>query len=271
MKSDDDYFNYLKSIFNNNLKTPTNLSSNINIKYNNIQQAPYLIGNSSENKNEKISMIKNELECEKDKNIENFLTKDIINSINEINFEPNNTSIKEISIKNNTESYEKNKNSSWQKNCEDNINNKKLKIEKEIKDEFSLNFGGNKSSDIHMNNKNKINYLNLNVSTNKIYSVDNQKDQRSNNENNKLTDNNIHVNIEENNPIIKNKEICNLDEIAQKNNAFELNIGDIKMNNKEFLGKEDSFNSFNKNSFEPKFNIFQNQNNLIKLNFLITE
>ena len=115
MKSEDNFIEYFKfsnSIFKDDIITNKNLSSNKDIKCNNIKKdSDYLGRNCPEKRNEKCSIIKDELECENDKNINNFLTKDIINSINEINSEPNNNTpkhilIKEISGQDEKESYE---------------------------------------------------------------------------------------------------------------------------------------------------------------------
>ena len=137
--------------------------------------------NSSENDNKKCSVIKDELEFDHDINIHKFLTKDIIDSINEINSEPHNNlskdeSIKEISVRDETESYE-DENDSSQNNSEDeddNINDNDLKIEKEIKNEFPFNFEANKSSDFLIKN-------NLTFSTNKSEHINNTNRYLSNN------------------------------------------------------------------------------------------
>ena len=295
MKSEDKCFKnnqIVKSFFKNDSKTDKNLSSSINIMPNNAQKESYYLGrNSSEKEYENISKIKDELECENDKNIDNFLTQDIINSINEMNFKSKNNlnqnkSIKEILIQDNTESYEDGNNFLQQKSKSDNVNIKNSKIRKDIINEFPFNLNTNKSSDFHINNnltlntsenlqiyheKNylnneneEINSWNFNINPNEIFNISNQKDEHNTNENYKLNDNFIHVkndvNNEKNNPMIKNKEMINLNEISQKNEIFKPNTEHIKMNNGGYL-KDRAF--FNNNYINPKFNLFQNQNNYI--------
>ena len=247
---------FSNSIFSDDLISKKNLSSNKDVKCNNIQQDSYYLGgNSPKKETEKISMIKNELECENDKNIDNFLSKDIINSINEIKSES----------ENNSELYEDENNSLPQNNYFefDNIN-----IENKIKSENPFNanedkqnnfYNGYLNNNININNGNKINNWNFNISPNEIFNIDNQKNQQTNNEKPKLNNNNIHTNIdlntEENNP--------NLNKTIRKNETFKLNIENVvdkKINNEECL-KNGVF--FDKNIINQNFNIFQNQYNNI--------
>ena len=296
MKSEGNFFDFTnssKSNFKRDIITHKNLSLSENNNYNDIQQDSYYLGlNSSENDNKKCSVIKDELEFDHDINIHKFLTKDIIDSINEINSEPHNNlskdeSIKEISVRDETESYE-DENDSSQNNSEDeddNINDNDLKIEKEIKNEFPFNFEANKSSDFliknnltfstnkseHINNTNrylsnninidkenkKINCWDSNTRECKIFNLDNQENQQNNNVSYKLNIKNIHVEIDgnnlENNPIIENKEITNLNSIFQKNK-------DRKINKEEFFQNKEFFDN---NFINQKFNTIDNQNGYI--------
>ena len=158
MKSEDNFFNFNKSIFKTDLMTQKNLSSNKNNKSNNIQLVShYLCLNSPEKDNENSSLIKDESEYENDINIDNFLTKDIINSINEINPESNNNSYKndskkEILMQDKAESYGDETDSSRKKSEDDNMNANELKIEKEIKNEFFSNFDNSISSNFLIKN-----------------------------------------------------------------------------------------------------------------------
>ena len=263
MSSDDNFFDYIKSsksIFIDDLITHKNLSSNKDIKSNNIPQESYycLRGNSPKKENEKFSLIKDELECEKEKNIDDFLTKDIINSINEINSEFNNNlskneSIKEKLIQNETESYE---------DVGNNIKNNVSEIGKEIKSEVNLNI--NESSDfpiknsltrinedeyinhenkylnsnININNENKTNSWNFNISPSKIFNKDNQKSQQNNNEINYVNENNVHIKNDVN---------------SEENNHLKFNIFKSQYNNI---------------NFDNKTNNIQSQNDYIKNNFI---
>ena len=75
------------------------LSPSKNIEQNNIQNnSNYLNENSPKNDDEKCFIVKDEVEDENDKKIDNFLTKDIINSL-DTNSEPNNNSSKSDSVK----------------------------------------------------------------------------------------------------------------------------------------------------------------------------
>ena len=298
MKSEDNFFEYFKfsnSIFKDDLITNKNLSSNKNTKCNNIQKdSDYLGGNSQEKENEKCSIIKDELECENDKNINNFLTKDIINSINEINSEPNNNSsknksIKEISVQDETESSQQNREAQ-----DDNGNDEDLKIEKNINNEFPVNlesykfydfFSKNNLTDTsnkkepiindnrylnnnsNINNENdKNNCWNFNINPNKIFNMDTQKNQQNNEQSSKFNNNNINIHFKidvnnvENSPFIKNKETTNSKEIFQQNEMLKLNSNDIKINNDGYSKKQEFFED---NFFHQKFD-FQNQNNYIK-------
>ena len=299
MNSEDNsfsYFNSSKSIFNNDLITQINsiLIKKIE-RNNNLQQySYYLRGNSSQNENEKSSIIKDESESENEKNIENFLTKDIINSINEIDSEPDdnsskNESMKEISIQDETESYEEEKNS-FQKNSEDEdegdiINDNDLDIEKEIINRFPFDLNIDNPPEFladnnfpqitdnsHLNNiininneKDKINGLNFNTNPSKIFNIDNH---------NKLNGNYIKTNrnSEENNPINKNNEITNLNGIYSQNEAFKLNSENIKINNDKYLKNGEYFdnNYINQEyiNFDNKINNKQNPNNYNENNFM---
>ena len=293
------YFKSSKFIFNDDLLSQKNLSLNQNIEGNNIQQEPnYLSLNSPEKEDEECSIIKDELENENEINIDNFLTKDIINSINEVNSDPyknssKNESVGEISMQDEKESYEDEKESSKQ-NSEDGGDNNQgddLKMEKESQNIFPFNFGVNRTSDffiknnltfntnkkeqiIHdnrylnnnsnINNKNgKINCWNFNTNPKEIFNIDNPKNQPNNNEMYKF-DNNIDLKIDVNNignsPIIKNKEITNLNEIFHKNEDFKLDIENIKYKSKEFL-KNGEF--LDDNYSNQKINLFQKQNRYI--------
>ena len=149
MNLKDNFLNLLnitKSIITNNLTSQKNSPSNNN--NNNQQDSNYF----QINEKEKTSNKKDESECENDKNIYNFLTRDIINSINDIFSEPNNnskTEPKKETIQDKTEPYKDKKDSPKQKNSE--VNNIKFE-EKETKNEFSFNFGFNKFSDFLNNN-----------------------------------------------------------------------------------------------------------------------
>ena len=288
MKSEDNYLNYLessKSIFNNDLITQINLVLIKKIEFNNNHQdSNYLISNLTEKENENISIIKDKLECENDKNIDNFLTKDIINSINDINSEK---LMKEISMKNETELNEDEDN---------NINDDYLKIEKEIIKGFpfdlnidntsgfliknNLSQNTNKNEQISLDNKclnnnnninnenEKINYWNFNTNPNKIFNNDNQENLQNNSENQKINDDNIKlkndVNSEENNPSIKNKEMTNPNESYIKNEAFKLNSDNNKINNDGDLKKRGYFDNKNNSNIESKF---INKDNKVENNF----
>ena len=304
MKSEDNYFKYYnllnnsKSLLFNDLITHNNLPLNKKNQSNNIQQDSYYLGGNSPKKdNEKYFVLKDTLECENETNIDKFLTKDIINSINEINSDSNsysskNESIKEVLIQDKTESYGDEKHSSH-KNSEENdiINIKDLKDEKEIKDEFPINCVSNKSSDfpikqymteakgeirqinydnrqlnnnININNENTINLWNFNISPENICSIDNKKNQQNNKESQEINDDNIHSKIDDNNLkdnlINKNKDINNFKEILIKNGTFKTNIDDIKINNIEYSENKLLFDN---DFINKKFNIFQNQYNNI--------
>ena len=258
MNLKDNFLNLLnitKSIITNNLTSQKNSPSNNN--NNNQQDSNYFQGNEKE----KTSNKKDESECENDKNIYNFLTRDIINSINDIFSEPNNnskTEPKKETIQDKTEPYKDKKDSPKQKNSE--VNNIKFE-EKETKNEFSFNFGFNKFSDFLNNNlfgnkdenntEKKTNNWNFNMSPSKIFNIDNK------NENNKLNNNNI--NSDENNNIIKSKETTNI-----KNESFKFNFGGSNNNNKGFPEKKESFDN---NSSNKNFSIFPNLNNYINFEF----
>ena len=240
MKSDNNNFNIFKrssSPFNNNLIIPKkNSSSNINIK-NNIQHDTYYLGEIPQDKEKQnISMNKEELEDENDTNIDNYLTKDIINSINEINYKSENSPPKNknkpikdtlILMHDKTESYE---------DEVDNINREDLYKEKELESPFDLN-----------------NCWNFNTNPNKIFNIDNQKNHMNNSERYKLNDDNLNlkidVNSEEYNCNIKNKGIT----FKSNSDNTEMN-NEINLENKEFFG--DDFVGHN-------INLFQEQNNNI--------
>jgi hypothetical protein len=234
MKSGDNSFNInniksLKSISNNDLITDENLASREIINSKDILQVSnYSGGNSPEKENEKGSIKKNELENENEQNINNFLTKDIFNSMDEINYKSNkkvnkNKLINEILIQNKSESYENEKIFFQKKSKSDNVNIKNLKIEKDSISDLSFNLNINKSSDFHINNslnlgegrnrqinnnkkhlnnnininnENKeINSWNFNVSPSEIFNIDSQNNIHNNNENSILNDINIHEKV----------------------------------------------------------------------------
>ena len=303
MKSEDNSFkniDSMTSISNNDLITDENLISREIINTKDIRQVSYYLGgNSPEKENEKASIIKNELESEL--NIGNFLTKDIINSMDEINYKPKknlnkNKLIKEILIQDKSESYEDEAISFQQKSKSGNINFKNSTIENNIINELSFDLNINKSSDFHINNslnlgecKNgeinykclnnnidinneneEINSWNFNMSPSEIFNIDNQTNKKNNYENYKL--NNNHIKSYVNN-------VINLNKIFQKNETFKLNEGYIKINNEGYLNNDELFyNNINQKfnliqnknyyiNFDNKNNNKQNQNNYVKKNF----
>ena len=297
MKSEDNSFNInniisMKSISNNDLTTNEDLSSREIINSKNTLQVSYDVGgNSPEKENVKFSIIKNELENENDQNINNFLPKDIINSMNEINYKSKknlnkNKSINEVLFQDKSQSYEDEKILFQTKSKSDNVNIKNSKIEKDIINDFSFNLNTNKSSDFHINNnlnlgegKNgqinndnkplnnnininneneEINSWNFNVSPSEIFNIDNQKNKQNNNENYKLNDINIHVKSDVNNSI-------DLNNIFQKNEPFKLNAGYIKINDEGYLHNENQNDYIN---FGNKNDNKQCQNYYIDKNFL---
>ena len=298
MKSEDNFFNFNKSIFKTDLMTQKNLSSNKNNKSNNIQLVShYLCLNSPEKDNENSSLIKDESEYENDINIDNFLTKDIINSINEINSDSNNNSYKndskkEILMQDKAESYGDETDSSRKKSEDDNMNANELKIEKEIKNEFFSNFDNNISSNFliknsltlsagergiinhynrHLNNNiniinenEKNNRWNFNTSPRKIFNIDNNKKTQNDKESHKLNDNDIHLNNDksklENISIIKNKEKTGLNMTYQKNEIS--NIEYVKINNEGCLENKELLDN---NFINQEYSIFENQDSYINL------
>ena len=264
MKSQLTNYNYFKpsKLFLNddNLINYKDLSSTKNIEQNNIQNySYYLNGNLPKNNHEN------------DKNIDNFLTKDIINSINEKDSEPNNKSsktesIKEISNQDETESYEEEEN--------DNINDEQIKIEKEISKGFPFNLGINNIYDFpiknnfnnneqishdnnNLNNNNENNNCwNFNVDPNKIFNKDSKNNQH-NNEKNKLIGNNINIKSEAN---IKIDDIEIINEGYLKNR--ELTFDNYFLNQKFNLFRAQN----NYNNFKNKTNNKQSQNNYIENN-----
>ena len=247
MSFKDNFLNFLnitKTIFSNNLSTQKNSPSSTN----NQQDSNYSQGNEREKNPTK----KDESEGENDKNIYDFLTKDIINSINDIFSEPNNNSKnepKKEATQDKTEPYRDKKDSPKQKKSE--TNNTKFE-EKETKNEFSFNFGkfsdflnnnlfGNK--DENKNDK-KNNNWNFNMSPSEIFNMDNKNNQQNNNEKNNLNN---------------NKETTNI-----KNESFKFNFGNANNNNKGSSEKEKSFNN---NSSNQIFNFFPNLNNYINFEY----
>ena len=287
MKSEDNSFNNIKSmtsIYNNDLIADENLTSKEIINSKDIRQTSYYLGgNSPEKEDEKSFIIKNKLENEKEQNIANFLNKDIINSMNEINYKSQKNInkiklIKEILIQDKSESYEDKTISFQQKSRSDNINIKDSKIEKDIINDFPFNLNINKSSDFHINNSlnlgesenGQINYdnrhlnnnininneneetnsWNFNISPSEIFNIDYQKNKQNNNKNYKL--NEIHVKNDVNN-------VRTINNIFQENETFKLNVGNIKINNEGYLKNDDCFN----NNHINQNNKIQNQNNYI--------
>ena len=110
-----------------------------------------------EDENEKCAKIKEEKESDNDKQIDNFLTKDIMNSINFMSSLSENNSPKkktsgDLLMNDKTEVYEDENDSFQQKSESDNINvinHKELKIEKEI----TNNYKNNKKEYVINNNK----------------------------------------------------------------------------------------------------------------------
>ena len=292
-----------KSKLTNYLITHSNSSSNKSIESNNIQRdLLYIDGNYLEKELEKSHYIGNKLESENDKKLDSIFIQDIINSPDIINSKSeNNLTINHLMekkfMKDNTESFENEKDSSPKKSKSNNNDVEYLKKNEDNIDEFLFNLNINKSSDFHMknslildpneNNENEeiihnnrylnnntnitgeneaINYWNFNISPSKIFNSDNQNNQKNNNQRHKFNNNNNNiylksdVNNDENSSVYKNKEITNSNEFENKE---KLNIESIKINNEGYLEKKDSFNSFNENPFNKKFNIFQNQNNYI--------
>ena len=257
MSFKDNFLNLLnltKSIFSNNLTSQKNVPSSNN----NQQDSNYSQGNERE----KNSMKKDESDGENDKNIYDFLTKDIINSINDIFTEPNNNSKnepKKETMQNKSEPFKDKKDSPKQKNS--GVNNIKFE-EKETKNEFSFNFGLNKFSDFLKNNnlfgnkdesaqnneKNNNNW-NFNMSPSKIFNIDDKNNQQNNNGKNNNGDN----------ITVENKETTSV-----KNESFKLNLGNANNNNKGFSEKQESFDN---NSSKQKFNFFPNLNNYINFEF----
>ena len=100
-----------------------------------------------EDENEKGAKIKEEKESDNDKQIDNFLTKDIMNSINFMSSLSENNSPKkktsgDLLMNDKTEAYEDENDSFQQKSESDNINvinHKELKIEKEITNNYKNN------------------------------------------------------------------------------------------------------------------------------------
>ena len=261
MKSELTNYNYFKpsKLFLNddNLINCKDLSSTKNIERNNIQNySYYLNGNLPKNKNDN------------DINIDNFLTKDIINSINEKDSEPNNNSsktesIKEISNQDETESYEEE---------DDNINDEQIKIEKEISKGFPFNLGINNFSDFpiknnfnnneqichdnsNLNNNNENNNCwNFNIDPNKIFNKDSKNNQH-NKENSKLIGDNINI---------KSKANIKIDDIEIINEGY-LKNKELKFDNYFFNQKFNLFRAQNNyNNFKNKTNNKQSQNNYIE-------
>ena len=286
MESEGNYFDYFtssKSNFNNDFITQINLALSKKMECNNFQQdSYYLLRNSPENDSENSSFIKEELECDTDKNIDNFLTKDIINSINDINSDLDNSvkneSIGDISIedkKDTSQKYNENEESDY-------LNDEDLKIEKEIisKFPFDLNideppdFLINNNSALNNNKNNLISHDNIQLNNNaninnengkiKIFNNDNnnQKSQQNNNQNLKFNESNIclksDVNYIEDRPIFNNKETTNLNELFCKNESYKLNSDNININNKEHLNNGKFFD-----------NNFINQKILFKIKMVI--
>ena len=306
MESEISYYSYFKSsklfLNDDNLMNHKDLSPSKNIEQNNIQNnSNYLNENSPKNDDEKCFIVKDEVEDENDKKIDNFLTKDIINSL-DTNTEPNNNSsksdsVKEMSIQVEAKSDENGKDFSQKniKDKDDNINNDELKVEKEISKGFPYDLGMDKFLDfpiknnfslstnnseqvnhddvnindnIEINNENENNNCwNFNISSNNIFNTENQNNQHIN-ESHELIDNNIHykpdTNSIENNPIIKNKEITNSNDNFQKNEEFKLNAVDVKTNNEGYLKNKELI--FDNNFTGQKFDLFQDQNNYINFN-----
>ena len=285
MKSEDNYFEFiksLKSIFKkNNLKINENSLSPKRIETNKIQKGPYYLGgNYPKKENNNYSIIKDELENKNEQEIDNISTKNIY-------------------MQDNSESYKNEKDSSLQKNKSDDENIKNIKIKNEFITEFPLNLDINKCSDfliknsltidtnetekinynnrhlindVEINNENEeINYWDFNLSPSKIFNTDNKYNQQNNIESQKLNENNTHIKIDkdsdENSSIIKNKEITNMNGFFNQNESINMNIENLNINNggvsenKEFLDN---------NSINQKFNLLQNQNKYSKeiLNFI---
>ena len=295
MKSEFTYYKYFKSsklfLNDDNLINLKDLSLNKNIERNNIQKdSHYLNGNSPKNKNEKYSLKKDELQFENDENINNFLTKDIINSINDLDSEQNHNSSKndlvnEISIHDETESYEDEKKSSQQnsEDEDDNINDDKLKIEEEILKGFPFNLGINNNFEFYIknnsaqnnNNNEQIshnyrylnnnlninngienknnNFWNFNIAQNKIFNLDNQNNQRNNEK-----EQNNYINFESK---TNNKQ--------SQNNCIEnnfMNKNDKLRNN--FLKKNDLYNKLGINiiNLNDQLNEIKDHKNIVNNN-----
>ena len=131
-----------KSTFNINLLAVNNLSSNKNTMVTNFpNDSFYFKENLKEKETEKCSLKKEELESENVHNNDNFLTKDINSSINEINFVSKNSSHElnekdDIFMQDKTESYENEKDCSSRNLESDDINFKGLDIEKETTNDY---------------------------------------------------------------------------------------------------------------------------------------